>query len=137
MLDEIIQRIHNLTRVQQKEILELLRTWQIGSQRDYQRLKTATDIDVVTRTRVIQSNARDISASGIFVRVKGRFDPGENVRLVFSIPGYDKPFKLEGQIVRVEEEGVAIRFEKVSPYFKKMLNDLIWTNKEAGIASKI
>ena len=137
MLDEIIQRVRSLTKAQQKEILQLLRTWQTGRQRDYQRLKIAADIDVVTKTRVIQSDTRDISASGIFVRVKGKFDPGESVRLGFSIPGYDKPFKLEGKIVRVEKEGVAIRFEKVSPYFKKMLDDMIWNNKEASLAEEI
>jgi len=128
MLDEIIKRVRNLTHDQQEEILETLQTWQTGKQREYQRLNTRADIDVVVGDRVIQTDIKDISAGGIFINTSGKFENNKSVRVVFSIPGYDKPLKLEGVIVRVEQNGLAIQFENITPYFKKILDDVIWKN---------
>ena len=130
MLDEIIKRVRNLTQDQQKEILEILKTWQAGKQREHQRLKSRVDIDVVVGDRIIQTDARDISASGIFINTSGKFETNKSVRIVFSVPGFDKPFKLQGMIVRVEKHGLAIKFENITPYFKKILDDVIWENKK-------
>ena len=130
MLDEIIMRVRNLTQDQQKEILETLKTWQAGKQRDYQRLETKVDIDVVVGDRVIQTDSRDISAGGIFINTSGKFETNKSVRVVFSVPGYDRPFKLKGMIVRVEQNGLAIKFENITPYFKGILDDIIWENQK-------
>ncbi len=131
MLDEIIKRVRNITQDQQKQILEILKTWQTGKQRDFQRVETKVVTDVVVGDRVIQTDARDISASGIFINTSGKFETNKNVRVVFSVPGYDKPFKLQGMIVRVEKHGLAIKFENITPYFKKILDDVILENKES------
>jgi vacuolar-type H+-ATPase catalytic subunit A/Vma1 len=63
MLDEIIKRVRNLSLDQQKEILEILNNWQVRKQREYQRLKTKANIDMVLGKSVIQTDASDISAS--------------------------------------------------------------------------
>ncbi|MDM8537725.1 PilZ domain-containing protein [Desulfobacterales bacterium HSG17] len=131
MLDEIIKRVRNLKSEQQEEILEILKTLQSGKQRDYPRLDTNVDIDVVIGDRVIQTDAKDISAGGIYINTSGKFEANKNVRVVFTIPGSDKPFKLEGMIVRVEQNGIAIKFSNITPYFKKMLDDIIWTDKDS------
>jgi len=131
MLDEIIKRVRNITQDQQKQILEILKTWQTGKQRDFQRVETKVVTDVVVGDRVIQTDARDISASGIFINTSGKFETNKSVRVVFSVPGYDKPFKLQGMIVRVEKHGLAIKFENITPYFKKILDDVILENKES------
>ncbi len=133
--EEIIKRVRNLTEEQQNEVLEMLRTWQAGKQRKYQRLESKTNIDVVIGDRLIQSDSRDISASGIFINTSGKFETDKAVRIVFSIPGVEKPFKLQGSVVRAEATGVAIKFENITPYFKKILDDVIWANteKEEGL----
>jgi hypothetical protein len=130
MLDEIIKRVRNLNPDQQRELLEILETWQTGKQRNYQRLPTKTQIDVAIGNRVIQTEAKDISAGGVFIKASGKFDTHKDVRLVFSVPGYNKPFKLKGMIVRVEQNGIAIEFENMTPYFKKILDEVIWKNKQ-------
>ncbi|NOX34372.1 MAG: hypothetical protein GXP56_11675 [Deltaproteobacteria bacterium] len=129
MLDEIIKRVRNLTPDQQEEILETLKAWQTGKEREYQRLKTRTDVDVVVGDRIIQTDTNDISASGIYINTSGKFETNKSVRVVFSVPGIDKPFKLQGMIVRVEQNGMAIKFENITPYFKQILDDVIWENK--------
>lgn len=131
MLDEIIRRVKNLTEDQQKEMLETLQGMQAGKLRDYPRMETRTDIDVVVGDRVIQTDARDISASGIYINTSGKFEINKNVRVVFSVPGIDKPFKLTGNIIRVEQDGLAIKFKNITPYFKKILDDAIWEHKNS------
>jgi len=130
--DEIIKRVHNLTKEQQEEILAILKTWQTGKQREYQRLQTKADIDVLVGEKIIQIRTADISASGLFINASGKFEPHKSVRVVFTLPEYNKPFKLQGSIVRVEENGFAIKFENITPYFKKLLDDLIWGNHDPG-----
>ena len=130
MLDEIINRVRNLTQDQQKEILEILKTWQVGKQREYQRLKAKSEIDVVVGNQVIQTDTSDISASGIYINTEGKFETDKTVRIVFSIPGIDKSFKLKGMIVRVEKSGVAIQFENITPDFRKILDNIIWESKK-------
>jgi len=132
MLDEIIKRVHNLTQDQQKEILGTLRTLQAGKRREFRRLKIKADIDVVVGDRVIQTDIGDISANGVFINASGKFEINKSVRVVFSVSGVGRPFKLEGSIVRVAETGIAIKFENTTPYFKEILNNVIWGNKNLG-----
>ena len=130
LLDEISKRVRNLNLDQQEEILDILKNWQIGKQRDYPRLDTKVNIDIVVGDRVIQTNTKDISAGGIFISTSGKFKANEKVRVVFTVPEIEKPFKLEGMIVRVEQDGMAIKFENITPYFKKFLDGTIWKNKK-------
>ncbi|MBW2653399.1 MAG: PilZ domain-containing protein [Deltaproteobacteria bacterium] len=132
MLDEIIKRVHNLTQDQQKEILGTLRTLQAGKRREFRRLKIKADIDVVVGDRVIQTDIGDISANGVFINASGKFEINKSVRVVFSVSGVGRPFKLEGSIVRVAETGIAIKFENTTSYFKEILNNVIWGNKNLG-----
>ncbi len=133
MLDRIIKAVHHLNEEQQQELLTILETWQSGKQRDYRRLDARTDIDVVVGDRVIQTTTRNMSASGIYINTAGKFEPNKDVRVVFSVPGYDKPFKLKGRIIRVEQHGLAIRFEQITSYFKQILDDVIWKETDQAL----
>lgn len=128
-LDEIIKRVKNLTSEQQDEILETLKTWQRGRQREFQRLTVKSGVDMALDSRIVQTTSRDISAGGIFINTSGKFDVDQNVTVVFTIPGYDKPFKLKGRIVRVEKSGLAIEFQDITSYFKTILDDVIWNSQ--------
>jgi hypothetical protein len=129
-LDEINKRVKNLSLEKQKEILEILTSWQTGSQREYQRFAMSTEIDVLIGDKVIQTNLRNISASGVFIKTSRKVDVKKDVKVVFSIPGSDKPFKLEGKVVRSDQNGLAVEFKKITPYFKKILDDTIWHYQE-------
>jgi PilZ domain len=124
--EEIIKRVRNLTDQQQEKILKILTIWQKGKQRDYQRLKTNADVDVLVGDRLIQTRTNDISASGIYIKASEKFELNRSVRIVFSIPGHNKPFKLQGIIIRVDVNGIAIKFENITPYFMNILDDVIW-----------
>ena len=124
--DEIINRVLNLSEEQQIQLLQVLKTWQTGQQRKYQRLKMQSDVNVLIDDKIIKTNSLNLSASGVYITSSGPFDTEKSVRVVLSIPGRPKPYKLDGTIVRVDENGMAIQFENVTPYFKEILDSVIW-----------
>jgi hypothetical protein len=121
--DEIIKRVHNLTLDQQKDLLDHLKDLQKGQQREYPRLPDKMNIDAVVDDKVIQSYTRDISACGVYINTAGTVEKGKDAMVVFTIPDADITLKLKGTVVRVEENGIAIKFEKMSTYSKKMINE--------------
>ncbi len=126
LMDQVKKKIRKLHPEQLKELIHILDTWDKGELREFKRLRTRIPIDVVVDDRYMQAGSEDISAGGVFINVSGRFEVDADARLVFSFPGQDRPFKLKGRIVRVEEEGIAIEFDKISPYFKNILDEVIW-----------
>ena len=130
IVDDIIKRVKNLTVKQQNEILDILKDWQTGKQREYQRLSRPLEIDVLIGDRVVQTDVRDISASGVYIKTRRQIKAEKDVRVVFSVPGTAKPFKLEGRVVRSDPGGLAVEFIQITPYFKKILDDAIWSGSQ-------
>ncbi len=126
MLKDIIKKVHHLTTDQQADLLKYLQALPVGGERGYPRKRARLDIDAVSGEKVIQSDTRDISASGVFINVAGRFEKNKAVQVVFSLPAQERPFKLQGEIIRVEKNGIAIQFNEVSPYFTQILDKAIW-----------
>lgn len=130
MLEKVIKQVRNLDPAQLEELWDILKQWQSGKQRMYPRLDAQSSVDVVVGNRVIQTTSKNMSASGIFIDTSGKFEVDNEVRIVFNVPGYDKPFKMRGVIVRVESGGMAVKFEDITPYFKQILDDAIWEGSD-------
>ncbi len=126
LLDRVLRKIKRMPDAQLEELYDILDSWDKGENREYQRMQTNTPVDVVVEGRYFQTHSKDISAGGVFINASGSFQVNHEVRLVFSFPGQERPFKLGGKIVRVEKGGIAIEFDKISPYFKKILDEAIW-----------
>ena len=123
--EEIIRRVRHLGPDRQAELLELLQNWQAGQQREYLRRDIKIRVDIATGQLLVQTDSRNISAGGIHVQSSGRFQAGDTVTLVFSLSESEKPFKLSGTVLRVEDEGIAIEFNHVTPYFRNILASAI------------
>ncbi len=64
-----------------------------------------------------------------FVRTREKISQNSPVKVTFSLPVQDRPFKLQGKIVRTGPDGIAIQFKNVSPYFQKVLDTAVWGSK--------
>lgn len=126
MLNEIVKRIRNLSIDQQRDVLSFLESFYGDENRGCARRKVNLDIDATAGDKIIQANTEDISASGVYINVTGRFNLGQKATVVFRVPGQNTPFKIKGELVRVESSGIAIEFKDINPYFKKILDDAIW-----------
>lgn len=126
LADEIGLRAGELPIKLQVELINTIRTWQYGKSREFKRKEISPQIDVLVGDRVLQTNMKDISASGVLIRTRENIEVDQNVKMVFSLPEVEKPFKLEGRVVRSTENEVAVKFKEVSPYFSCILNEAIW-----------
>lgn len=126
LAEKICLQVKELPENLQNELLNTIRAWQYGKNREFQRRNVNLEIDVLIDSHVIQTNMKDISANGVLLQTREHIELDKTVRMVFSIPGTEKPFKLEGRVVRSTESGIAVKFNEVSPYFTSILNEAIW-----------
>ncbi|MBK5968580.1 MULTISPECIES: PilZ domain-containing protein [Thiorhodovibrio] len=137
--DELIEGIKTLDPEQKKKLLAIVKQWQLGQQRRYERFEQeSADVGVACNDRVCLGQAKDISASGIFITVDHNFSPSDIVDLVFSIPGGERPFKLKGRVVRIAQDGIAFEFVNVTPSIARTLDSTLRTTKAPdSIATKV
>lgn len=85
-------------------------------ERAYGRKFLTVPIEFVEGGKLYKEFTKDISAGGVFIRTKKNknFTEGQKISMVFLLSDSQKPYKLSGLIVRVEDEGVAVRFENIS-----------------------
>ncbi|EIC20192.1 PilZ domain-containing protein [Thiorhodovibrio frisius] len=125
--DELTEAIKTLDPQQKKKLLAIVKQWRLGHQRHYDRFEQeSADVAVACNGRICLGQAKNISASGIFITIDHNFfPPSDIVDLVFSLPGVDQPFKLKGRIVRLTEDGIAVEFVKVTPSIARTLDSTL------------
>ncbi|WP_320040821.1 PilZ domain-containing protein [uncultured Desulfobacter sp.] len=123
LLDEIMSEVRSLNEDLQKDLLEYIRN--IKEPRSYPRVDKPIEIDVLIGDNVIQSNAGNMSASGVLVKSSLKPDVGVPAKIVFALPGQSRPFKLNGVVARTDSGGIGIYFSEMTPYARKHLNDLL------------
>ena len=82
-------------------------------------------ISYATQNRIYSDNIADISRSGLFIETNRPFNIGEEIILSFNMHGYDRPFKIKGNIVRSNQQGIGVQFKEVKPYIAEMLGALV------------
>ncbi len=83
--------------------------------------------------KIIECSIQDVSKSGILLTTEINIDAGTKISLIFSLPGYKKPIKVEGEVVRRinadsrknTPAGLGIRFEDFNGDSQKRLEKYI------------
>ena len=123
LLDEIMSEVRFLTEDLQKDILDYIKN--IKEPRSYPRVDKPIEMDVLIGDKVIQSNAKNLSASGVFIKSGMNPDVGTPAKIVFSLPGQKMPFKLNGTVVRTDNGGIGLSFSEMTFYAREHLDNLI------------
>lgn len=131
LLDEIMSEVRSLNEDLQKDILAHIR--HIKDSRSYPRVKKPIEVDVLIGDRVIQSTAGNLSAAGVLIKSRMNPDLGVPAKVVFSLPGQARPFKLTGTVVRTDSGGIGLYFSEMTPYARKHLDTLLRGIPESGI----
>jgi len=68
-------------------------------------------VDYVMQGCAFRAFIRNISVEGAFIESHGLVPHGSDISLVISILDRQHPVKITGEIVRIREEGLAVRFD--------------------------
>jgi len=82
-------------------------------------------VNYATQDRIYADNITNISKSGLFIETGRPLNAGEEIILSFKMHGYDRPFKIKGNIIRSNQKGVGVEFKDFKPYIAEMLGALV------------
>jgi Tfp pilus assembly protein PilZ len=102
----------------------------VKERRAFIRKTCSIPVSYATYDRVYTDTIRNISQKGVFIETQRPLFVGEELLLSFSMAGFDKPLKVNGEIVQVNRSGIGVEFKNMSPYVDEMLATLISRMKE-------
>jgi len=126
LTERLIQAVSKLSPQRKKMLDELLKEWNRLDYREDSRLPCFLPVDYSTRDRVYQDFINNLSQGGVFIETLSPFRSGQSISLTFTIAALQKTFKISGAIVRTEQDGIGVKFnKKLTPYQKELIYSAI------------
>lgn len=87
-------------------------------ERAYERKRLMVPIEFVGGGTLFKEVTKDVGPGGVFIKTskKDKFEIGQKVSMVFLLNDDNKPFKLSGTIVRIQDDGIAVQFKNISAF---------------------
>ena len=121
MFDAILKLSHE----QQTQVMIYVEELLAENKRISARKACNIPVSYATQDRIYSDDIADISKSGIFIETHRPLNVGDDIMLSFNMQGYDRPFKIKGNIVRSTQQGFGVEFKEVKPYIAQMLGALV------------
>jgi Tfp pilus assembly protein PilZ len=123
--DHIFKLVIDLPDEQQSILLKQLEKTAHPLSRDdrrkYSRKPCLMPVDYSVQGRLFKGYILDISVHGVFIETSDYFFSGQEIIMNFSVPHYQKPLTVTGQIVWSSQNGVGIKFSQLSPHQNQMI----------------
>jgi Tfp pilus assembly protein PilZ len=126
----VFEKISSMSDEEMRQLLTKLETHQNKEQRESSRKDFLTIIDYNVGDRYYRDFIQDISPSGVFIKTSQNFSVGQPILMAFMSPDNQKPFKINGEIIRTNEEGIGVKFKiksQVQELVLKSFVDIIQT----------
>jgi Tfp pilus assembly protein PilZ len=111
----VTDRLHDLIRMMseddQRNLLEELEQRVLKGKREHYRKPFFTTVDYSNQDGVYKDFIKDISYGGVFIETSTPFSIGQEISLTFPIPNQQTHIKITGEIVRVSNQGIGIKFK--------------------------
>ena len=82
-------------------------------------------IDYVVQEDAYTDFTQNISAGGVFIGTDRQFSVGQEVSMVFPLPVSKANIRIKGEIVRVTDLGIGVKFKMANPRQETVLESLI------------
>lgn len=108
--------VDEMSDTEMRQLLNELENWQKSKNEKRKHARRSTLIDITyssDKRRVFEDFVRNISAGGLYIETKLVSEIGQQLNMTFSHPEYGNPIKVVGKIVRVDSEGIGVRFNKL------------------------
>ena len=125
IISKLIEIMFQLGRDKQLRLLQYAEQLLIEDQRKSIRKACHIPVNYATQDRIYTSHISNISSSGLYITTEKPLLVGDEIHVSFNIDGYDRPFKIKGEIVRTDRTGVGIQYKEVSRYIAQMLDVLV------------
>jgi Tfp pilus assembly protein PilZ len=126
LTDRLIQAVKRLNPQRKKMLDELLREWERLDYREDSRIPCFLPVDYSTTDRVYQDFINNLSNGGVFIETSASLKAGQTIALIFTVPSLQKSFKISGTIVRTEQDGIGVKFnKKLTAYQKELIHSAI------------
>ena len=110
----VIDRLHDLIRMmsedEQRILLKELEQRVLKGRREHYRKSFFTAVDYSNQDGVYKDFIKDISFGGVFIETSIPFSAGQEISLTFPIPYQQKHIKIAGEIVRISDKGIGVKF---------------------------
>ena len=121
----LIDLIMDIPKHKQRQLLDWLSKWDLRGKRKHSRKSCLISVDYSTPERFYREFVQDISAGGLYIETREPLSKGEGISLTFSVPDSQVPIRVTGEIVRTEESGIAVEFNKISKYQEEIMSSLL------------
>jgi len=123
--NQVVEIINRMSDAELTKLLYLVNS-QLGKKsRQDDRLTFYTMVDFVVDGQYYRDFIQDLSVSGVFIKGRHMFEPGQLILMSFMSPFFQKPFKISGEIVRILDTGIGVKFDKESQVQSEALSSLI------------
>lgn len=125
VISKLFQIVINLGEEQQEALLRHAEELLVKEKRVSIRKSCNIPINYAVYDRVFSNHIKNISSRGLFIETHRPLLVGDEIVMTFRLEGFDKPFKVRGEIAHATRLGVGVEFKDVSPYIEEMLRSII------------
>jgi Tfp pilus assembly protein PilZ len=120
-LNELIKKI---SKEEQQALLGELEERLFKKKRKHERKPFLSTLDYSTESGSYRDFVKDISVEGVFIETSIPFSVGEALSMTFLLPEHEKKIKIHGEIVRIDEQGIGVKF-KTSQVQKEIIQSFV------------
>ena len=121
----LFEKIGNMSDKEIRQLFKSLEVTQDKEQREYSRKDFLTIIDYNVDDRYYRDFIQDISASGVFIKTAQKFSAGQSILMTFMSPDKQKPFRIKGNIIHTQKDGIGVKFEIKSQVQRLVLESFV------------
>ena len=117
-----------INRMSEGEMYRLLKELEeggVGERRQCDRKDFFRIIDYKVGDHYYRDFIQNISETGLLIKPSQTFSVGQTVSMTFMSPDNQKPFKINGEIVRIHTDGIGVRFKIESQVQKSVLKSYV------------
>jgi Tfp pilus assembly protein PilZ len=107
----LFRLLNDMSDEEMRQLLKELEERQYKKQRKYSRKGFLTIIEYNVDNRYYKDFIQDISGSGVFIKTSQTFSVGQTILMTFMSPDKQKPFRINGEIIRIHEDGIGVKFK--------------------------
>jgi Tfp pilus assembly protein PilZ len=121
---QLHELIKKLSKEEQQELLSGLEEKLFKKTRKHERKPFVSTLDYSTESGSYRDFVKDISPEGVFIETSIPFSVGEGISMTFLLPEHEKKIKINGEIVRIDEQGIGVQF-KISQVQKEIIKSFV------------